>query len=355
MSALMYERASGAHLSAKCPCGRVLRARLDQAGSAITCWDCHASVRVPIPAAPGDWVARLLKVGARQLVDARTCTLLAFGAILVTAGMLAPGPGKRRGRPRARPDDDRLWRTPPEGEPGRLDGTARRRGRREGLAGIALPGGGRGARPPADPRGRQGGRTEGHPGRARGRGAADRDAPGPHARDLWPRRDAPRAGGRGRRHGRTPPDGRAGRRSCSCRSRSSGSRSCSSVATRIGGTFAFMDARPLPQAPGRRGGLRRPLPRQGSNFRLNADPSLLHVYVDAVRRGYTLIGAIPASLALGVSNGYDTTSIYINPNAYRTLRILFTLVIATGMLAALAVQARWLGLLATMDSRRTAV
>src|SRR5260221_5987120 len=71
------------HVNVKCQCGRSLRARLDHAGSTITCWDCHASVSVPVPVAPGDWVARLLRMGARQILEGRTFTLLALGAVLV--------------------------------------------------------------------------------------------------------------------------------------------------------------------------------------------------------------------------------------------------------------------------------
>src|SRR5206468_12481170 len=71
----------------KCPCGRDLRARPDLAGTEITCWSCHAPVPVPVPVAPGGWVASLLRMAARQILDARIITLLAIGAVLVTAAL----------------------------------------------------------------------------------------------------------------------------------------------------------------------------------------------------------------------------------------------------------------------------
>src|SRR3954452_9380922 len=74
-------------LHVKCPCGRELRARPDQAGTQITCWSCHASVPVPVPVAPGGWVARLLRMAAGQILEARTFPLLATGAVLVTLAL----------------------------------------------------------------------------------------------------------------------------------------------------------------------------------------------------------------------------------------------------------------------------
>ena len=71
-------------------------------------------------------------------------------------------------------------------------------------------------------------------------------------------------------------------------------------------------------------------------------------------QGYTLIGAIPASLAMDTSNGLYLGAISLNPKSYLAHRMFFTLVIVTCMLCALAVQARWLGLLSTIDSRRSA-
>src|SRR4051812_5689691 len=88
MSVMTQDRPTAyRYVPVKCPCGRDLRARLEQAGSEITCWSCHASVPVPVPVAPGGWVARLLRMTARQILEARTFTLLATGAVLVTLGL----------------------------------------------------------------------------------------------------------------------------------------------------------------------------------------------------------------------------------------------------------------------------
>ena len=70
-------------------------ARLEQAGSEITCWSCHAQVPVPVPVAPGAWVARLLTVTARQILASRTFTLLAIGAAMVTLALSITGLGLR--------------------------------------------------------------------------------------------------------------------------------------------------------------------------------------------------------------------------------------------------------------------
>ncbi len=90
------------------------------------------------------------------------------------------------------------------------------------------------------------------------------------------------------------------------------------------------------------------------DFREASDTLILGTYADSLSRGYSLIGAIPASLAMDTSNGYYLGAINLNPKSYVAHRMFFTLVIVTCMLCALAVQARWLGLLSTIDSRRSA-
>ena len=58
------------------------------------------------------------------------------------------------------------------------------------------------------------------------------------------------------------------------------------------------------------------------------------------RHGYTMLGAVPASLALKTRNGYDPAPIGIGLTEYLIYRMCFTLVIVAGMLGVLAVQAR---------------
>jgi hypothetical protein len=82
---------------------------------------------------------------------------------------------------------------------------------------------------------------------------------------------------------------------------------------------------------------------------------IFSLYGQSLRQGYTLLGAIPASLALGRTTGYDTLTLRTGPWVYLAYRMGYTLLIVAGVLSALAVQARWLGLLSTIDSRRSSV
>ena len=132
------------------------------------------------------------------------------------------------------------------------------------------------------------------------------------------------------------------------------------VATRITSTFSFMLFDLFPQREGVRTLYRIPYYAPGElrmnwvDFREASDSHILGSYTDSLRHGYTLLGAIPASLAMNTSNGFFCESIGLSPQGYLAHRMFFTMMIVTGMLSALAVQARWLGLLSTMDSRRSA-
>ena len=42
---------------------------------------------MPVPVAPGNWVAGLLRIAAKQILDARIVTLLTIGAVLVTLSL----------------------------------------------------------------------------------------------------------------------------------------------------------------------------------------------------------------------------------------------------------------------------
>jgi hypothetical protein len=86
-----------------------------------------------------------------------------------------------------------------------------------------------------------------------------------------------------------------------------------------------------------------------------SDTLVMHFYGDSLRHGYTLLGAIPASLALGTLTGYDSVNIWMWPEQYLAFRMFLTLLIVTAILSVLAIQARWLGLLSTIDARRNAL
>jgi hypothetical protein len=90
------------------------------------------------------------------------------------------------------------------------------------------------------------------------------------------------------------------------------------------------------------------------DFRHASDSLILGTYAVALGRGYTLLGTIPASVAMDTSNTAFPGSLGLNLATYLAVRMFFTLVIAACMLGVLAVQARWLGLLSTIDSRRSA-
>ncbi len=124
------------------------------------------------------------------------------------------------------------------------------------------------------------------------------------------------------------------------------------VMTRIGGAFDFLvlDLLPIPASVHPVYGV----PYIGANdYRTIADGSLWSIYFNAIGHGHSLVSAIPTSLVLDVTHHFDPIGLTITTGRYQTLRIFFTLLIATGMLSVLAIQARWLGLLSTMDVRRT--
>ena len=78
------------------------------------------------------------------------------------------------------------------------------------------------------------------------------------------------------------------------------------------------------------------------------------IHLTRIRQGYSLILGVTGSLASQTDNGFNPWGIYMTPRGYHWVRFFYVGVFALGMLAALAVQARWLGLLATLRTRRTA-
>ncbi len=123
--------------------------------------------------------------------------------------------------------------------------------------------------------------------------------------------------------------------------------------TRYHGSFGYFTLDLFPQPDGLR--VFQGIPYLGPfDYRSADDSPLLGLYTGALKQGYTFVGTIPASLALPFSNGFNTEWVFNSPGRYLLLRMLFTVFIVTCMLAGLAIQARWLGLLSTMDSRRPA-
>ncbi len=375
MSVLIQERPMQTpFLRVKCPCGRDLRARPEQAGSQITCWSCHASVPVPIPVAPGGWVSRVLRMTARQILEARTITLLVIGAIMVTLAVSITSLGV------SLPPTVSTWLPRPGVWAPAL------------AFALVMVGYGELLR-----RGSQGDWTA-------------RPAVG-YVALLW----------RGflclavgvaivlplilASTGQTPPRltaygvvialmaalvlplimlgtyGSTGH--VSQRVQLVGSmlkrhpvaalaallilplslplvEGAVFTMTRLSSTFSFMLFDLFPPQEGIRTLSGIPYYAPGEmrmkwiDFREASDTLILGTYGDDLGHGLTLIGAIPASLAMDTSNGLYLGAINLNPKSYVAHRMFFTLVTVTCMLCVLAVQARWLGLLSTIDSRRSA-
>ncbi len=366
---------AAASLHVKCPCGRDLRARPDQAGSQITCWSCHASVPVPVPVAPGGWVAKLLRMAARQILDARIITLLSIGAVLVTVALsLTSLEAPLGARIRAWVPNPGVWAA--------------------ALAlGLVMVGYGELLR-----RGSEG-------------DLAPRPVVGPLAL-IWRAFICLGVGtalvlpliiaSEGHTPPRLTPPGLAialgltlalplvmlatysPRGSVADRVRMIGSmarrhpmavlatllilplslpmiEAVLLLLTKLTVTLFFLVIDLLPRRPDIRILFRytyyapSDLTRTWIDMRFASDSLVFGFYFDALRHGYTMLGAVPASLALKTRNGYDPAPIGIGLTEYLIYRMCFTLVIVAGMLAVLAVQARWLGLLSTLDSRRIAV
>jgi hypothetical protein len=78
-------------IQVKCPCGRSLRALPDQAGTAIQCWDCKAEVIVPHQDQSG--LAGPIGGVLREVLWSRTLAVIGGGAALITASLLIPRAG----------------------------------------------------------------------------------------------------------------------------------------------------------------------------------------------------------------------------------------------------------------------
>ncbi len=77
-------------------------------------------------------------------------------------------------------------------------------------------------------------------------------------------------------------------------------------------------------------------------------------YASLLRQGYTLLSAIPASLNTGTLNQLNTeATIEYTATVYLVIREAYTFLINLIILAILAVQARWLGLLSAVEYRHS--
>jgi hypothetical protein len=82
----------GAFIYAECPCGRTLRATPDQAGTVIRCWSCGAEVVVPHPDRK-EVLVRAMGDATVHALRLPTVGILLAGAGVVTAVLLVPRAG----------------------------------------------------------------------------------------------------------------------------------------------------------------------------------------------------------------------------------------------------------------------
>jgi hypothetical protein len=83
------------------------------------------------------------------------------------------------------------------------------------------------------------------------------------------------------------------------------------------------------------------------------DDALIPLYPRGLRRGFTLLGTIPLSLSVGLSEVREEARKFnVLPGHYLATRIALTFLILTGTGLLATVQARWLGLIAALDSHR---
>jgi hypothetical protein len=351
-SLLRYRSPWRDHINVPCACGKTLRAKSDQVGTEILCWNCKATVEVPVPKAPVGWVAQVLRRGARDVLEARTFTLLVLGSFLVTAALLIPGNGcwtaavaltvvglgygelVRRG---SSPDWSNrprislwawLWRIGLCGfsaftmvSPWMLAqgyyATGSPRITRVGvslalLAASALP--------------------------LLMLATFAKDVRGRGARQLVLSTIA--------RH----PIALLGALAIVPLSLIA-LEGILYATTRYQGIFAFLvlDLFPKPDTVHPFYGI----PYFGwSHYTHFPESVYIGMYADRLRQGYSFVTALPASLAIQTKNGFDPFAVLMSDLKYLGVRVFFTFVVVMSVLAVMAIQARWLGLLSSMDSRR---
>jgi lysylphosphatidylglycerol synthetase-like protein (DUF2156 family) len=84
------------YLSVECRCGRTLRATIDQAGTMIRCWDCHAEFLVPHPAT-SERLARECLDDARQFLNYGNILAFVVGGLIVGCALTIPVVGPMAG------------------------------------------------------------------------------------------------------------------------------------------------------------------------------------------------------------------------------------------------------------------
>ncbi len=78
------------HIVFSCGCGRDLRAKADLAGTTVRCWSCHAEVPVPRAKAGGGVQVAWLLAGVRDLFSAEVILSLLLGGLVVACALAIP-------------------------------------------------------------------------------------------------------------------------------------------------------------------------------------------------------------------------------------------------------------------------
>ena len=90
------------------------------------------------------------------------------------------------------------------------------------------------------------------------------------------------------------------------------------------------------------------------DYRSYPETRFIAAYLGGLGKGYSLSGAIPASLSLPTRAGLNPSILGLVPATYFALRMLLALGITSCLLVAFAVQARWLGTIAAVEKKRPA-
>ncbi len=81
---MVHNERSSAFVVLPCSCGKSLRAKVEQIGTEVRCWSCHAMVLVPNPH-EGQRVARELSDSALVVIKGPGLNAVLVGATIVTA------------------------------------------------------------------------------------------------------------------------------------------------------------------------------------------------------------------------------------------------------------------------------
>lgn len=85
---------------------------------------------------------------------------------------------------------------------------------------------------------------------------------------------------------------------------------------------------------------------------VSTEPGVSQLYLRQLGEGFTMLGAIPPSLSLPMSRSVYASSVVQANSPYFLFRVAATFLSATVMLSALALQARWLGVIASLETSK---